>query len=947
MLSHFRLFLTVPLLLVGIASSLRAQSALDGFDPSPDAPVLAVAVQPDGKILIGGSFRVVHSEGFGIKRSGIARLLPDGRVDPTFNPIANDSVRAIALQPDGKILIGGDFTTLSPNNTGPVARARLARLHPDGTIDTTFNADTNGRINVITMHPAGRILVGGDFTSVGGAARKNIARLRAGGLADSFAPNPDGPVHAITMEANGILVGGNFDRIGGAVRINIARLDLSGDVEPFNPQANDSVFAIVIQADGKILVGGLFTHVGGLERGFMARLDPVTGAADSFDARINNEVYTIAVQPDGRILAGGDFTSAGGRDRRNLVRLEPRLGRADAFDPTVTGYVFAIALQQDGKVLVGGDFDTVRNETRNRMARLEIDGRLDRTLNASVIGPAGATLSAIAVQTDGKIVIGGVFSSVLGVTRNNIARLNTDGTLDTAFNPNANSAVIAVAIQPDGKVLAGGFFTAIGGAQRNQIARLDPISGAADTFNPNANGGTIESITVLADGKILIAGSLRQVGSVLRNGMARLDAVSGAPDSFNPNVTGGDIATVVVQPNGKILIGGDFFRIAGQPFRKMARLNVDGTADGLFRPEPEFRVQAIAVQADGKVLAGGHFTTIGGASRQSIARLDPITGAADSFNPRLDNVVLSIAVQSDGKILAGGLFTRIPAFGPFHNRLVRFDPVTGLLDSPLFDANANVDVTGIGLQQDGKVLAGGRFTSIGGQARNLFARLSNDTAALQQLTVTQDTITWTRDGSSPLFTRATFESSPDNSNFTFLGHGTHVGSDWTLTGLNLPAGQNLVIRARGFYRSGVHNGSESVVGSRQEVYFPAAPGRFVIGDRNAVVGQRVIFWGAQWAKSNSLSGGAAPAKFKGYATFPDTNPPACGGAWTHQSRDDDQRPTNLPAQVQAIVASSITDKGAAITGNIISTAIIQPDPGYDGNPGRPTTGTVLSIHCNE
>ncbi len=945
MLSYLR-FLLCLLVLACSNSTLCAQSALDGFDPNADGPVLAVAVQPDGKILIGGSFHQLVSEGFGVKRSGIARLLPDGRVDPTFNPIANDNVRAIAIQPDGKILIGGDFTSLSPNNTAPVARARLARLNPDGTVDPTFTADTNGRINVITLHPLGsRILVGGEFTGIRGAGRKNLARLAPNGAVDSFNPDPDGPVHAIAMEANTILVGGGFHRIGGALRDYLARLNLSGAAEPFNPQANDSVLAIVLQADGKILVGGLFTHVGGLNRGFMARLDPVTGAADSFQPQMNNEVYTIAVQPDGRILAGGDFTHAGGRDRLNLVRLEPRLGRADSFDPSVTGFVFAIALQQDGKVLVGGDFDTVRGETRNRMARLEIDGRLDRTLNAGVVGPAGATVSAMAVQTDGKIVIGGIFSSVLGVTRNNIARLNTDGTLDTGFNPNANSAVIALAIQPDGRVLAGGFFTAIGGAARNQIARLDALTGAADTFNPNANGGTIESITVLADGKILIAGSLRQVGNVLRNGMARLDAISGAADSFNPNVTGGDIASVVVQPDGKILIGGDFFRIGGNPIRKMGRLNADGTIDRPFRPEPDFRVQAIALQADGKVLAGGHFTTIGGAAREFIARLDPVTGAADSFNPRINNVVLSIAVQSNGKILAGGLFTRIPFNGPIHNRLVRFDPVTGLLDSPPFDANAGPDVSGIGLQQDGKVLAGGSFTSIGGQSRNLFARLSNDTAALQQLSVTQDTVTWTRDGSSPLFTRATFESSPDNSNFTFLGHGTQVGTGWTLTGLNLPEGQNLVIRARGFYRSGVHNGSESVVGSRQEVYFTPGPGRFVIGDRNAVVGQRVVFWGAQWAKSNSFSSGAAPAKFKGYASSPSTNPPACGGTWSHHSRDNDQRPSNLPSELEVIVSSAITDKGAAISGNITGIAIIQPDPGYDGNPGHPATGVVLSVHC--
>ncbi len=91
--------------------------------------------------------------------------------------------------------------------------------------------------------------------------------------------------------------------------------------------------------------------------------------------------------------------------------------------------------------------------------------------------------------------------------------------------------------------------------------------------------------------------------------------------------------------------------------------------------------------------------------------------------------------------------------------------------------------------------------------------MTNDTAALQNLAVTQTTITWTRGGSSPQFTRVTFESSTDNVNYTLLGNGTATGSNWTLTGLNLPTGQNIYIRARGYYRSGYSNGSESITES--------------------------------------------------------------------------------------------------------------------------------------
>ena len=139
---------------------------------------------------------------------------------------------------------------------------------------------------------------------------------------------------------------------------------------------------------------------------------------------------------------------------------------------------------------------------------METDGRLDQTLNLN-LSADDSYVRATAVQPDGKILIGGFFSSVLGVTRTNIARLNTDGTLDMAFDPNANepSIVDSIAVQADGKILVGGTFTTIGGQTRNRIARLDPTAGLADSFNPNANA-EVRSIAVQADGKILVGGTL-------------------------------------------------------------------------------------------------------------------------------------------------------------------------------------------------------------------------------------------------------------------------------------------------------------------------------------------------------------------------------------------------------------------------------------------------------
>src|SRR3989440_295342 len=144
-----------------------------------------------------------------------------------FDPNANGPVRVVVVQPDGKILLGGDFTTLSPNGGTAVTRNHIARLNVDGTLDTVFNPNANFGVGAITVQADGKILVGGEFFSIGGQSRDHIARLDpTTGLADSFAPEPNGNVSSIIQQADGkILVGGDFTNIGGQMRRGIARLD--------------------------------------------------------------------------------------------------------------------------------------------------------------------------------------------------------------------------------------------------------------------------------------------------------------------------------------------------------------------------------------------------------------------------------------------------------------------------------------------------------------------------------------------------------------------------------------------------------------------------------------------------------------------------------------------------------------------------------------------------
>ncbi len=158
----------------------------------------------------------------------------------------------------------------------------------------------------------------------------------------------------------------------------------------------------------------------------------------------------------------------GGTARNRIARLNADGTLDTGFDPNANGDVYSVAVQADGKILLGGDFTTVGGTARNYIARLNADGTLDTGFNPN----ANSVVYSVAVQADGKILLGGDFTTVGGTARNYIARLNADGTLDPGFNPNANDYVYSVAVQADGKILLGGGFTTVGGTARNHIARL-------------------------------------------------------------------------------------------------------------------------------------------------------------------------------------------------------------------------------------------------------------------------------------------------------------------------------------------------------------------------------------------------------------------------------------------------------------------------------------------
>jgi uncharacterized delta-60 repeat protein len=401
MIQRFLFLFCIGLLIVNF-SSIDARAADGNADASFSSGTLfgndvyALIIQPDGKILVGGDFGNASGT-----REGVARLNPDGTPDPDFIGSAASQVRAMALQPDGKILIGGYFTAVSGT-----PRVRIARLNADGTLDTTFNPGSgvtgfNTSLNAIAVEPGGKILIGGDFNFVNDVQRQNIARLNADGSVDAtfnagvVTSDFSGVITDIVFQTdNKILVGGYFNGIGGVSSKGIARLNANGDVDTtFNVGAGTGhgVNSVKLQPDNKILIGGYFATFNGVSRNRLARLNADGSLDTSFTPNISGmgiNIYDTIVLPSGKIVVVGNFDTVDGEFCNRVCRLNPA-GNIDRSFKSGTDdfvdYVFVAALQKDNKILIGGNFYNVRGKPRRNLARLinstvsdfEGDGKTD------------------------------------------------------------------------------------------------------------------------------------------------------------------------------------------------------------------------------------------------------------------------------------------------------------------------------------------------------------------------------------------------------------------------------------------------------------------------------------------------------------------------------------------------------------------------------------------
>ncbi len=745
----------------------RAGAAGGGLDPAfnpggagADGDVYAVAVQPDGKILIGGDFTSYNGDANVSDR--IARLNADGTLDTSFNYSgagATSAVLAVAVQPDGKILIGGTFL----NYNGADCSDTIARLNADGTLDTSFNnggAGTNNIVRAVAVQPDGKILIGGEFTSYNGDANASdrIARLNSDGTLDtSFNENitgaDEGAVLAVVVQPDGkVIIAGTFANYNGADCSNgVARLNADGTLDAsFNSGgfgANSSVMAAALQPDGKVIIGGSFSDYNGADPGDgVARLNSDGTLDPTFNPSgvgTDAAVAAVTVQPDGKVIIGGTFANYNGADCSDKIA---RLNSDGTLDTTFNNggagadeTVNAVAVQRDGKILIGGDFTSYNGDAdaSDKIARLlPATGSLafsSATYNADeTAGDATITLTRTG-GTDNEVV---AKVSLSDVTTSSADYRFAPGSVDTTFTPGtgADSTVWGVAVQADGKILIGGNFLNYDGTPRARIARLNSDGTLDTSFNPGTGAnGIIHAIAPQPDGRILIGGEFTSYDSTSRSRIARLNSDGTLDTSFDPGTgANGHVWAIMLRPDGKLIIGGDF----STPRGRIARLNSDGTLDTTFIPAPHTGatgpggvsgVYTMALQPDGKIIIAGGFISYDGTACGRIARINADGTLDTTFNPGTgvdDSIVWGVAVQPDGKIIIGGNFTSFNSAA--HNRLIRVN-ADGTLDpsfNPVSGPSAVVWATS--LQPDGKVIVCGNFATFDGVSRNRIARTNAD-----------------------------------------------------------------------------------------------------------------------------------------------------------------------------------------------------------------------------
>jgi uncharacterized delta-60 repeat protein len=733
------------LLIVGAAAGHAQGTFINnlevGYAPETYGPVDVVCPQPDGKILIFQRFN-------GSGRTDLARLNANGTYDPTLIAAAggfDGLVRAAALQPDGKILVVGDF-----GNVQGTPRSRVARLHANGILDTSFaigsGADAN--VHAVVYDPFHRkVVIGGEFTSFNGEPRGSLAQLNPDGSLDGTVftgPGANGPVYTLLLDqrptmfagifadGGGLYVGGDFTTFNGQPQHRLAKFTPTPERAPAFPSAYTSTVGpdgavralamVVTPASSFLWVGGDFLNFGSTTRSHLAEVFPSNGALTTVvPPQPNGTVHSIALYnaPQENLnpahtsmSVAGSFTTIQGQATPNhsWFLLDQQRVASFFLSPGVTGAVSGTAVQSDGKVLLVGEFSAVGTTPQARLARFGwISAPSAPTIRGSGPGAAGINIitwprvnyvSGYVVERSTNSSTGwGVVATINSATAtSHIDTQSVSGSVIYYYRVWAFNSTFASSASVFRPAFPSGFSPPVGPGSVDSSFRTAMGTGFDDP---------VAAIQPLPDGRVLVAGLFTSFSGVPRMRLARLHADGSLDTAFDPGAgPNAPVRTINTRADGKAIVGGDFTAVAGEARSGLARVNADGTLDTTFVTSPGFsgRVIATTLAPDGKILAAGWFSYAG-----QIAPLTKLNsdGSVDpAFTPALPlgSEVFDVTLQSDGKILAAGSMP-----GQTGPTLWRLHPDGSADSSFLYASSTNSWIRCVRVTTEDRILITGSF----------------------------------------------------------------------------------------------------------------------------------------------------------------------------------------------------------------------------------------------
>lgn len=724
--------------MVLLVSPVMGSTALNlpNLDIRAGGPVHASVQQPDGGVVIGGSFDFINGQA----RSNIARFLPDGSLDPTWNPGADGEVRALAVDSSGSIYVAGTY-----RNIGGMDRRGLAKLSGAGAIDPAWfpffdSWAEHHYFSAIEVGPDSRLYVSGWFDRIGGESLSLLARLELDGFGAAdphWAPNRI--ARDIVFDGEGHV----FTDSGGFLSGSLAKISMTGNghADPaWVPDISGGRSTrMVMGSDGYLYIAGelhgtaphhwssslvrVATTGQGQVDPHWTNLEDCCVEAMAADAFGN--LYLTAMLPD-----GGSGTSYLALARVSLADGELDHSWNPQIDPEHLSRISFLDPDDRGGLRVAGGFSQLGTEPY--MGYAIVDAAASVTAGAEV--HRYPIISAVVRQPGGGLVVAGAFAKANGLSRNGILRIAPGGELDEVWNPPAfpQGTVDLVSVDSTGDVYARGSFGSLAKGRSTPNIELVKVDGTGpgqvDQSWSAQMDGWLDALVIGPDDAIYIGGGFTHVNGAPRSSLAKLGSVDGAVDAVWRPATDGWVSALAIDDHGGLIVAGDFSMIGGGQRGGLARLSSTGSGalDAVWTPDAVSHVSRLAIDSQGRVYLGGSFTHVGSTQRNGLARVSGTTGALDAaWNPSPNGVVASILMGSEGGVFVGGFFSAIG--GAERSFVAKLDDLsgTGLADLA-WNAQSDGPVRALANAGNAAIAVGGLFNTIGGQPRGSLAALRQD-----------------------------------------------------------------------------------------------------------------------------------------------------------------------------------------------------------------------------